>query len=142
MLTDLLNDLDGVMQDPVWHPEGDALFHSLQVWAHARQATDDPELWAAALLHDVGKGMGQDHERIGAQLLDGWVSDRVCWLVLHHLDLMRQPTKIKRKYRGSKRLTDLVALRKWDEAGRDKYATVASVQQAMTSIAGVILGGP
>ena len=27
--------LDGVRQDPRYHPEGDALFHSLQVFEHA-----------------------------------------------------------------------------------------------------------
>ena len=43
--------IQGVEQDPIWHPEGDALFHSLQVFAHARAGCSDRELWAAALLH-------------------------------------------------------------------------------------------
>ena len=91
-LFDLLTSLDGVAQPVRYHPEGDALFHSLQVFQHARSATDDRELWAAALLHDVGKSVdGHDHDTIGADLLEGLVSDRVVFLVRHHLDLLRDP---------------------------------------------------
>jgi hypothetical protein len=54
-LLHLLLGLDGVRQDPRYHPEGDALFHSLQAFELARRETSDRALWAAALLHDVGK---------------------------------------------------------------------------------------
>ena len=85
-LLDLLLALDGVQQDPRWHPERDALYHSLQVLELARRDTIDPELQAAALLHDVGKALGSaDHAEVGADLLDGLVAPRVVWLVRHHL---------------------------------------------------------
>ncbi|MEZ4306893.1 MAG: hypothetical protein R3F14_02435 [Polyangiaceae bacterium] len=46
-LLDLLLGLRGVRQDPRYHPEGDALFHSLQVFDAARRETPDRTLWAA-----------------------------------------------------------------------------------------------
>ncbi len=131
---ELLEDLDGVEQDPVWHPEGDALFHSLQVFAHARAGTDDPELWAAALLHDVGKGLPGDHEVEGAEMLADLAPERVIWLVRHHLDLLRTPRRTRRRLRGTARLRDLEQLRRWDLAGRDPRATVCTVQEAVSAV--------
>ncbi|MCB9670886.1 MAG: HD domain-containing protein [Alphaproteobacteria bacterium] len=138
----MLDDLDGVEQDPVWHPEGDALFHSLQVWALARRASPDRELWAAALLHDVGKGLPGDHDATGAALLRGFVPDRVVWLVAHHLDLLRQPRRTRRKLRGTRRLADLEHLRRWDVGGRDPHAYVVPVVEAVESLREIVLPTP
>src|SRR4051812_47975620 len=97
-LLELLVALDGVAQPVRYHPEGDALFHSLQVFDRARRSTEDRELWAAALLHDVGKAVeSATHDEIGADLLDGLVSDRVVFLVRHHLDLLRDPRRTRRR---------------------------------------------
>lgn len=126
----------------MWHPEGDALFHSLQVFRHARAETDDPELWAAALLHDVGKGLGGDHEREGAALLDGMVPERVVWLVRHHLDLLREPRRTRRRLRGSSQLHDLERLRRWDLAGRDPNGLVGTVEEAVDAILCVVRTTP
>jgi len=138
-LFSLLEALEGVEQDPVWHPEGDALFHSLQVFDVARAHTPDRELWAAALLHDVGKGRGAHHERIGAHLLSGWLPPRVVWLVAHHLDLLVAPAKTRRRWRGSARLADLQQLRDWDVAGRDPWAMVPTLQEAVAAIEEVVV---
>lgn len=124
VLLGLLEALDGVEQDPFWHPEGDALFHSLQVYDHARSETQDRELWAAALLHDVGKGLDSPHEAEGERLLRDSMPERVTWLVRHHLDLLRDPSRTRRRLRGTARLRDLEQLRRWDEAGRDPSALV------------------
>lgn len=121
-------------QDPQWHPEGDALFHSLQVFQHAQAATSDRELWAAALFHDVGKGLGGDHDIEGSLLLEGLLPERVVWLVRHHLDLLRDPARTRRKLRGTDRLRDLEALRRWDVAGRDPKASVCAVQAALDAV--------
>src|SRR3954471_1964849 len=54
----LLAPLEGVKQNPRYHPEGDALYHSLQVFELARlERSYDEEFLLAALLHDVGKAI-------------------------------------------------------------------------------------
>jgi hypothetical protein len=133
-LSGLLWQIHGVEQDPRWHPEGCALFHSLQVYQHARRGSTDPQLWAAALLHDVGKGLGGDHEVEGAELLAELMPERVLWLVRHHLDLLRDPARTRRKLRGTAQLRDLELLRRWDIAGRDPRAPVCSVEDAVDAI--------
>ncbi|HVU64768.1 MAG TPA: hypothetical protein VHC70_12385, partial [Phycisphaerales bacterium] len=54
----LLQPLESVKQNPKYHPEGDALYHSLQVFQLAVAAKPwDEEFLSAALLHDVGKAL-------------------------------------------------------------------------------------
>ena len=137
-LLDLLLALDGIRQDPRWHPEGDALFHSLQAFELARRESADPELQAAALLHDVGKALGSaDHAEVGADLLEGLVAPRVVWLVRHHLDLLDDPAATKRRLRGKASLADLQRLRRWDVGGRSPHASVLQPDAAL----GVLLDG-
>lgn len=132
----LLSDLDGVSQSRRHHPEGDALYHSLQVFQLAARQTDDVALMAAALLHDVGKAVsGPDHDVRGAELLEGWVAPRVVWLVRHHLDLLRAPGKTRRRHRGTQQLADLERLRRWDLGGRDPSARVCSIEDALQRLA-------
>jgi hypothetical protein len=134
-LFELLAALDGVQQSPKYHPEGDALFHSLQVFDLARQATTDRALWAAALLHDVGKAVSSpDHDVIGADLLDGIVSPRIVWLVRHHLDLLEAPALTKRRLRGTAALADLQRIRAWDVGGRKPNASVAGIEAALETL--------
>ncbi|HEY4120123.1 MAG TPA: HD domain-containing protein [Byssovorax sp.] len=131
-LRDLLAALDGVRQSPKYHPEGDALYHSLQAFDLARRATDDRALWAAALVHDVGKAHGSaDHDATGADLLDGIVAPRIVWLVRHHLDLLDAPGATKRRLRGERALVDLQRLRAWDVGGRKPGARVPTLDDAL-----------
>lgn len=128
-LLDLLLALDGVQQDPRYHPERDALFHSLQVFGHALRESRDPQLWAAALLHDVGKAeSGPDHDEVGADLLGGLVNDRIVWLVGHHLDLLRNPRRARHR---RTEIGALQQLRRWDLAGRQVSAHVMDPEQAI-----------
>jgi hypothetical protein len=134
-LLDLLLDLRGVRQDPRYHPEGDALFHSLQAFDMARRETPDRTLWAAALLHDVGKAVSSpDHDEVGADLLDGLVCPRVVWLVRHHLDLLRSPAATKRRLRDTRALADLSRLRRWDLGGRSPHASVLAPEDALAIV--------
>jgi putative nucleotidyltransferase with HDIG domain len=131
-LLSLLHSLDGVRQNPRHHPEGDALYHSLQVFSHALEASDDPELWAAALLHDVGKATtSRGHAQVGAQALRGALSERACWLIEHHMDLLYHPRRTRERLKGTDGLRDLEALRRWDMAGRDPHAVVMQPRDAV-----------
>ena len=131
----LLEQLDGVQQSLKYHPEGDALYHSLQVFQLAHDQSNDPELWAAALFHDVGKAVDPKHHDVwGSNALSGVLSERVCWLILHHLDLLKQPGRAARRHRASPWLGDLHKLRRWDEAGRSPYAQVQSPETALNDI--------
>lgn len=130
-LFSLLDALAGVRQSPRYHPEGDALFHSLQVFELAHRATSDRTLWAAALFHDVGKAVdGPLHDEIGADLLDGLLPGRAVWLVRHHLDLLKDRRAAQRRYRGTAALRDLEQLRRWDLGGRDPHARVLTLDDA------------
>lgn len=132
--------LDGVPQDPKYHPEGDALFHSLQVFDLALAEGADPELLAAALLHDVGKAeAGRDHDRVGADMLDG-LPERTVWLVAHHLDLLRDPAATRARWRGTAALDDLERLRRWDLGGRKRHARVREPEEAAAIVVEALAG--
>jgi HD superfamily phosphodiesterase len=134
-LASLLESLDGVRQSPRYHPEGDALFHSLQVFELARRESEDPVLWAAALFHDVGKAIdGPLHDEVGADLLEGLLCPRAVWLVRHHLDLLKDPRATRRRYLGTPALRDLERLRRWDLGGRDPRARVLSIEGAFDQV--------
>ena len=54
----LLLPLEQVKQSAKYHPEGDVLYHLLQVFELAKDARPyDEEFLQAALLHDIGKGL-------------------------------------------------------------------------------------
>ncbi|MCO4745583.1 MAG: HD domain-containing protein [Proteobacteria bacterium] len=133
-LVELLEALNGVPQNAIYHPEGDALFHSLQVYAHAAAEDAEPELLAAALFHDVGKASaGPGHDIVGAELTEG-LSARTRWCIAHHLDLLRHPGPTRALLHGTQRLSDLEYLRRWDLAGRDPLARVCSTEQAVSHV--------
>src|SRR5260370_15587471 len=68
----LLLPLESVQQSPKYHPEGDVLYHTLQVFELAKEHRPyDEEFLLAALLHDVGKGIDPyDHVAAGLSALD------------------------------------------------------------------------
>ena len=56
LFTALLLPLENAKQNPKYHPEGDVLYHSLQVYDLACDALPyDEEFLLAALLHDVAR---------------------------------------------------------------------------------------
>jgi len=128
----LLTSLDGVRQHPRYHPEGDALYHSLQVFQLAHHACDDPALWAAALLHDIGKKRNTHHHaQIGADELEGLLSPRIVWLIRHHLHLLIAPKRTRRWLRNTPQLRELDLLRAWDLKGRSRHTTVMTPTEAI-----------
>lgn len=131
-LVESLLALEEIDQDPLYHPEGDVLYHVLQVFELAHKESHDPELWAAALFHDVGKAVSiPEHAAIGADQLSLDFSPRVTWLVRHHMDLLYHPKRTRKMWSNTPQLAALEQLRRWDLAGRSPYAHVMSPETAV-----------
>jgi len=81
----LVEPLAAVRQDPVRHPEGDALEHALQAFDLVREERPfDEELLTAALVHDVGRAIDRaDAVSAGLAALAGLITSRTEWLVEH-----------------------------------------------------------
>ncbi|WP_165245660.1 HD domain-containing protein [Paludisphaera soli] len=133
--------LEGVKQDAETHPEGDALYHSLQVFHHAREARPyDEEFLLAALLHDVGKAIDpRDHIAAAVDGLRGSVTDRTLWLIAHHMDLVTSRyralgVKQRREIEDSEWADDLKLLRECDDAGRVPGSAVESLEETLAYI--------
>ncbi len=134
-LTDLLRDLEFIEETSHYHPEKNTLNHSLQVFELAYQATKDPELWAAALLHDIGKAIDYpQHAIVGAELLHHLLSPRIVWLVKHHLDLLKQPKRTRHKLANTTQLFDLEQLKRWDMDGRVPHKKTGTIEFAIQQI--------
>src|SRR5947209_6059090 len=82
----LLLPLENVRGPRAYHPEGDVLYHALQVFELARERRPyDEEFLLAALLHDVGKGLDpSDHVRAGLDALEGLITERTRFFIEHH----------------------------------------------------------
>ena len=131
----LLEPLGRVRQDPRHHPEGDALFHSLQVFDLAASAGEPPHLVAAALLHDIGKACADGpHEDTGAALIASIAGERTCFLVERHMDLARDPSGTRRLMRDDPRLAELERLRAHDLGGRRTHAYVPDLERAIGAL--------
>jgi hypothetical protein len=139
-----LEPLERVKQNPKYHPEGDALFHSLQVFQLARDARPyDEEFLLAALLHDVGKAIDpQDHVGAGVDALRGAVTERTLWLIEHHMDLLPHrekalPARLKRELESSEYFDDLKLLRELDDEGRVVGEQVDSIDDVLAYLKGL-----
>ena len=135
----LLEPLERVKQNPAYHPEGDALYHTLQVFELARlQRPWDEEFLLAALLHDVGKAIDPaDHVAAGLQALEGTISRRTRFLVAHHMDARAYDDgtlghRARERLKQSEDFEDLMLLRELDTAGRRRGVAVCTVAEALT----------
>lgn len=134
----LLLPLENVMQSPEDHPEGDVLYHSLQVFELARQELPyDEEFLLAALLHDVGKALDRrNHVAAGLEALDGTIGPRTAWLIEHHVDalLLREGglgVRSRRRLEASEDFDELTLLADCDRRGRQIGLRVPDVTEAL-----------
>jgi len=137
----LLRPLEAVKQDPRYHPEGDALYHSLQVFELAREERGyDEEFLLAALLHDVGKAIDpSDHVGAGLQALEGTITPRTETLIALHMDALayRRGTlgaRARTRLRQSEEFDDVMLLRDLDTRGRTPGAIVCELDEALAFI--------
>jgi predicted HD phosphohydrolase len=140
----LLEPLADVKQNPRYHPEGDALYHSLQVFelARGRQPYDE-EFLLAALLHDVGKAIDPaDHVSAGIQALEGSITERTRFLIENHMDAqaLNDGTlghRAKHRLMESSDFDDLMLLRELDTAGRRRGVDVCTISEAIAYLRGL-----
>lgn len=134
----LLLPLENVQQNLKYHPEGEALYHSLQVFDLARDELPyDEEFLLAALLHDVGKAIDPyDHVLAGLEALEDSISQRTAWLIEHHMlahEISDQSIgrRAHRRLRESDFYDDLVLLGECDRAGRRPGVEAPELEEAI-----------
>lgn len=134
----LMLPLERVEQSKVYHPEGDALYHSLQVFDLARDELPyDEEFLLAALLHDVGKGIDpHDHVQAGLEALEGFITERTAWLIEHHMEAQRAldhdlGARAVRRLKESESYEELMLLAKCDRAGRQRGYPAPELDEAL-----------
>jgi len=137
----LLMPLEEVKQNPAYHPEGDALYHSLQVFELARQQLPyDEEFLLAALLHDVGKAIDPaDHVAGGLAALEGAITPRTELLIVHHMEAQqcRDGTlghRARNRLRELEDFEEILLLAELDHQGRRRGVMVCSVSEALEHI--------
>ena len=137
----LLLPLENVKQNTAWHPEGDALYHTLQVFELARNELPyDEEFLLAALLHDVGKAIDpHDHVAAGLEAVAGFITDRTGWLIAHHMDAQQLldgtlGARAKRRLMESESFEELMTLARCDRAGRVPGAEAPELDEALDYI--------
>ena len=137
----LLLPLENVKQNLKWHPEGEALYHSLQVFDHARDALPyDEEFLLAALLHDVGKAIDpHDHVAAGLEALEGFITERTHWFIEHHMEAQQDldntlGARARRRLKESPDYDDLLTLARCDRAGRQPGAEAPELDDALDYI--------
>ena len=121
-----------------YHPEGDVLYHSLQVFELARQELPyDEEFLLAALLHDVGKGIDRkDHVGATLEALEGLITPRTAWLIAHHMEAhaLKEGTlgaRSRRRLEASEDFHELMLLAECDDEGRATGVEVPDVEDAL-----------
>lgn len=134
----LLLPLEGVGQSKKHHPEGDVLYHSLQVFELARDELPyDEEFMLAALLHDLGKGIDpDDHVNAALEALGEFITPRTAWFIEHHMEahLVADGTigfRAKHRLRESPDFDELMLLQKCDRNGRQRGMQVMELDEAL-----------
>ncbi|MFG0332006.1 MAG: HD domain-containing protein [Maioricimonas sp. JB049] len=134
----LLTPLEHVDQNRQRHPEGDALYHSLQVFELVREEEPyDEELLLAALLHDVGKAIDPyDHVTVGLAVLQPHITDRAAWFIANHTDGARLlegtlGARARRRLQAHADYERLLLLAKSDRDGRVPGAQVSDLDEVL-----------
>jgi predicted nucleotidyltransferase len=134
----ILLPLENVQQSAKYHPEGDVLYHLLQVFELAReQRPYDEEFLLAALLHDIGKGIDpHDHVAAALSVLEGLITERTRFLIENHMHALdykagKLGLRLRRVLEASEYFEDLLLLRELDTQGRVPGAIVGTVDEAL-----------
>ena len=134
----LLLPLDRVVLAEDIHPEGDVLYHSLQVFELTHETHPwDEELLTAAVMHDIGKGIDpRDSHNAGLVALNGFVTERTRWLIenlpaIHRMFEGTLGIRARRRLVTSESWEELQALAVHDREGRVPGRNVRSPHDAI-----------
>jgi len=134
----LLLPLENVKQSRKYHPEGDALYHSLQVFDLARDELPyDEEFLLAALLHDVGKAIdGEDHTAAGLEALEDLITERTAWFIEHHMAAQQLldgqlGVRARRRLQQNESYDELLLLARCDRDGRQPGVQAPELEEAL-----------
>jgi hypothetical protein len=134
----LLLPLENVKESPKYHPEGDALYHSLQVFDLAcDELPYDEEFLLAALLHDVGKAIDrQDHVNAALEALGDQITPRTAWFIEHHMagqELLDGTlgVRARRRLEASEDFEALKLLAQCDRNGRQRGVEAPELSEAI-----------
>jgi predicted nucleotidyltransferase len=134
----LLLPLERVKESREYHPEGDALYHSLQVFDLARDELPyDEEFLLAALLHDVGKAIDRrEHTAAGLEALEGLITERTAWLIAHHMEAQDYldgtlGARSRRRLEASPDFEELLLLAECDRDGRVAGVAAPDLEEAL-----------
>jgi len=137
----LLLPLAQIQQHRATHPEGDALYHSLQVFSQAAEELPyDEEFQLAALLHDVGKAIDPlEHVRASLDALAPYVTERTLWFVEQHQEAHRLlqgslGARARRRLLSHPDYEELLLLARFDRQGRICGASVPTLDEALARI--------
>ena len=134
----LLLPLENIKQSPKYHPEGDVLYHSMQVFDLARNELPyDEEFILAAMLHDIGKAIDpHDHVAAGLEALEGFITERTTWLIEQHMQAHwvldgTIGVRAKRRLQQCESYHELLLLCRCDEAGRVAGVEAPELDEAL-----------
>ena len=134
----LLAPLEQVHEHRRRHPEGDVLYHSLQVFELARRTLPyDEELLLAALLHDVGKAIDPKQPvQAGLDALDGSITPRTAWLIQHLDDAQARSAgtlgiRSRRRLEADESFDELAPLAECERKGRARGVPTPDVVDAL-----------
>lgn len=137
----LMLPMKDVKQSRKYHPEGDALYHSLQVFDLAcDELPYDEEFLLAALLHDVGKSIDPtDHVLAAIEALKDVCTERTLWLIAHHMDAHKLHdgsigARARRRLAAHEDYETLQLLGECDRAGRERGVDVPELEDALDYI--------
>ena len=137
-LRPLLETLEQVELDRSEHPEGNALYHSLQVFTLGREMHPwDEEFQWACLLHDVGYVIdARDPQSAAVRVLQGKVSPRVLFLIseLPAAHAILQGETPRKSLRKAESYDELLDLARCDREGRLPGRETPSLDEALHSL--------
>ncbi len=140
-LRQLLDPLETIFQDSRTHPEGDVLYHSLQVFELACGGYPyDEDFLLAALVHDVGKAIDpRDAVQAGLQAIRDCTSERTQWFV-ENLPLAKKclngtaGRRLRARLQAHPDYEQLIELARIDREGRQIGMSVRDLDAVLASL--------